>query len=89
MPEKQLRRKFNQFFGLQLDGSTHEAATRFAAAALCQVDEIKFASSLRFRAMIVAEARTYRGRNFTPLAQTFGVSPTAMAIQLEFLGLVV
>jgi hypothetical protein len=40
------------------------------------------------RAFAVAQLDSFRGRAFAPLAEQFGVSPTAMGIQLLEAGLV-
>jgi hypothetical protein len=53
------------------------------------VDEIQFSSNLRYRALVIAETASYAGQHFVPLTTAFGVSSTALAIQLEDLGLVI
>jgi hypothetical protein len=91
MPRKALVRKFTEAFGSQFDGRRPDpdVAFWFSAGTGRAVDEIQFSSSLRYRATVVAETRSFGGRYFTPLVRTFGVSPTAMAIQLEDLRLVI
>lgn len=89
MPEKQLRRRFEQVFGERFDGRSVAAAARFSAGTRRPVNEIQFSTNRRYRAMKLAEATSFGGRYFTPLSSAFEVSPTAMAIQLEILGLVV
>jgi hypothetical protein len=91
MPGKALKRKFIDAFGSQIDGRqpNHEWAFWFSAGTRHQVDEIQFSAELRYRAMIVAETCSFGTRHFTPLVKTFGVSSTAMAIQLEDLRLVI
>ena len=91
MPEKMLNRKFIEAFGSPIDGRqpNHELAFWLSAGTRRQVNEIEFSSDLRYRAMVIAETSSLGSRRFTPLVKTFGVSPTAMAIQLEDLRLVV
>jgi hypothetical protein len=46
-------------------------------------------SELRLRSMLIAEVRSFGPKILLPLHKDFGVSVTAMAIQLEDLGLVI
>jgi len=87
MPAKVLKEKFEKAFGLRLDLTDPVTMSRLSIGVGRPIQEYEFASSLRFRSLIVAGAKPFRCS--ASLAATFGVSPTAMAIQLEDLGLVV
>jgi hypothetical protein len=91
MPRRMLIRKFTEALGPQFDGRIPNLNDAFwlSAGTDRAVTEIRLAEDLRYRAMVVAETRSFGGRHFTPLVRTFGVSPTAMAIQLEDLRLVI
>src|SRR5579863_1485959 len=91
MPEKALRRKFTAAFGSPFDGREPDSTAAFwlSAGSNRHVNEIQLSADLRYRAMIIAQTASFAGRHFTPLSTVFGVSPTALAIQLEDLGLVI
>jgi len=91
MPTKVLTSKFMEAFGSRVDGRqpNHELAFWLSAGTGRQVNEIDFSSDPRYRAMVVAETSSFGTHHFTPLVKTFGVSPTALAIQLEDLRLVI
>jgi hypothetical protein len=88
MPAKVLKEKFGDAFGLQIDLTDPVTISRLSIGVGRELNDYEFASNLRYRSMVIAGARSFTNR-FAPLASTFGVSPTAMAIQLEDLGLVI
>lgn len=91
MPTKQLTRTFMERFGAQFDGRRPDPSVAFwlSTGTPFRVNEIDLSSNLRYRAMVISETNSFGTRHFTPLVKTFGVSPTAMAIQLEDLRLVI
>lgn len=91
MPKKVLIKKFMSAFGGTIDGRNADQTLAFwlSAGTHRNVNEIDLSSSLRYRSMLIAETSSFGSSHFAPLARTFGVSPTAMAIQLEELRLVI
>jgi len=92
MPTKPLAAYFFEVFGERIDGSTqdHSLSTWLSIGTNRRVNEIDFARSLRYRALLIAQTTSFGPTpNFVPLAKRFGVSPSAMAIRLENLGLVI
>lgn len=87
MPELIVRRRFRECFltqGFELNDST--------AYALCQSNAHEVQQTYRTRRHLsraLATAVSYNGKSFMSLANYFRVSPTAMAIRLEELDLVV
>jgi Zn-dependent peptidase ImmA (M78 family) len=91
MPRKILKSEFNQRFGVCLDGSQpdQELAFWLSAGLGRDIDMIELAKNgTSYRAFLISGLSSFRGRHFIPLADRFGVSLKAMAIQLEKLGLV-
>lgn len=91
MPTKFLTKYFHQHFGGPVDGTEpSEELTFWLSAGLNQeVDIIELAQQgTKYRALLISQISAYKFGRFIPLAKRFGVSPTAMAIQLEYLGLV-
>ncbi|HYX71586.1 MAG TPA: ImmA/IrrE family metallo-endopeptidase [Nitrososphaera sp.] len=91
MPRKVLRKYFIQHFGEMIDGrQPNEDLTVWLSAGTGEsIDMIELAKrGARYRALLISKASTYKGRRLISLADRFGVSHTAMAIQLEELGLV-
>ena len=91
MPTRLVTEHFEQVFIRPIDGRTpdYELAERLSSPER-KINEIDLSANLRFRSMAVAVASSYGpGMVFVPLARRFGVSPTAMAIKLEELGLVI
>ncbi len=95
MPTKALKRRFIDAFGGPFDGRKIDSEVAFWLSAgvarrgiARRVTEVDLSSNLRYRAMIIAETASFAGHHFSPLTDAFGVSPTALAIQLEDLGLV-
>lgn len=92
MPYKSLNAYFMQAFGQPVCGTAqnHSLATWLSVGTGRPVNEIEFNSSTRYRALVIAQTKSYGPtQDFVPLAKRFGVSATAMAIRLEHLGLVV
>jgi hypothetical protein len=92
MPVKPLTKYFGQLFGQRIDGSIqdHSLSTWLSVGTNRRVNEIDFGRSLRYRALLIAITTSFGpAPNFVPLAVKFGVSPSAMAIRLEGLGLVI
>lgn len=91
MPRKILRQYFNRYFGEIIDGRepNEDLAFWLSAGTKQNIDFIELAKRpARYRALLISQLSSYKGRHFISLADRFGVSPTAMAIQLEDLGLV-
>jgi hypothetical protein len=89
MPSEILMGRFGIILGKPIDGEdpTLELASRLVGNRT--IDPVKFASYRRYRSLVVAQTPLFRnGRCFPALAKQFVVSPTAMAIQLEDLHLV-
>jgi len=91
MPSKYLTRVFQDTFGGRVDGRTPSDALAYSLSVgtnqtISPRDLIS--RGIRYRSLLIAETNFYDQRQFCPLAEHFRVSPTAMAIQLEDLGLV-
>lgn len=91
MPSEVLAGYFTAAFGGPIDGRvlTPALTSWLLSASKQAVSEAHFFKNLRCRSLLVATISPFRpGRYFEPLAKRFLVSPTAMAIQLEDVGLV-
>jgi Zn-dependent peptidase ImmA (M78 family) len=91
MPTKLLNKVFRENFGDPLDGRTpnEDLAFWFTTASATKVDPSELASrGPKYRALLLAQAKSWRGSFLVSLSDRFGVSPSAMAIQLLELGLV-
>jgi len=91
MPQKLLAEYFEVVFGQLISADSVTSEQLFwLRSGKADIDELRFQSNLRYRALVVASTSYFRsGKPFISLAERFGVSPTAMAIQLEYSGLVV
>jgi hypothetical protein len=92
MPAKPLTEYFHRVFGERVDGRIQDRnlATWLSVGTNRRVNEIEFSSRLMYRALLISETRSCGpAPDFVPLAKKFGVSPTAMAIRLGGLGLVI
>ncbi len=91
MPTKLLKKVFRESFGPPIDGRIpdDDLAFWFSAASPTKIEPSELtARGPRYRAFLLAQAEIWQSTSVVPLADRFGVSPTAMAIQLEELGLV-
>ncbi len=91
MPTKLLNKVFHKSFGPPIDGRmpNDDLAFWFSAASPTKIEPSELAArGPRYRALLLARAEIWQSTSVIPLADLFGVSPTAMAIQLEGLGLV-
>jgi hypothetical protein len=91
MPSRTLREYFKRQFGASIDGRepNEELAFWLSTSAGQTIDAIELAKrGAEYRGLLISQASSYQGRRFIPLADRFGVSPTAMAIQLKDLLLV-
>lgn len=91
MPTKLLNKVFSEIFGTPIDGRipNDDLAFWFSNALSIKIKPSELiAYEPRRRALLLAQAKTWKSVPIIPLADRFGVSPTAMAIQLEELGLV-
>ena len=91
MPTKLVIKIFHKSFGGPVDGRTpnDDLAFWFSTASTTKIEPSKLAThGPRYRALLLAQAQTWQGSPLVSLADRFGVSPTAMAIQLVDLGLV-
>ena len=91
MPTKLLNKMFSEIFGTPIDGRipNDDLAFWFSNALSIKIKPSELiAYEPRRRALLLAQAKTWKSVPIIPLADRFGVSPTAMAIQLEELGLV-
>jgi hypothetical protein len=91
MPSKILVEIVNQRFGGPIGVSqlTDEAAHLLSAGCEIESSPSDFMNGgRRFVAMALSRLSTFGQQHFVPLVRRFGVSPTAMAIQLEDLRLV-
>ena len=86
MPTKVLSQNFENVFGGRIDGATPGNLARLAIGS--GRSEVDLARDLRYRAMVVADLKSFRSVPIVPLSTRFGVSTPAMAIQLEDLRLV-
>lgn len=85
MPEKLVRARFAANFGTECFRLTE--ATAFALLRGSLVDAQKKCKTLRDLSRLLATADRYNTQQIAPLASQFRVSPEAMAIRLEELGL--
>lgn len=91
MPTRVLKMYFLEMFGKPIDGrvSTSELAQDLSSIGNTSITCEDLARGSRFRSLLVANLSANRfGAYFPPIAKRFGVSRTAMAIQLENLQLV-
>ena len=91
MPTKLLKKVFHESFGPPIDGRMpdDDLAFWFSNASSTKIKPSELAAyEPRRRALLIAQAKTWQSTSIPPLADRFAVSPTAMAIQLEELGLV-
>ena len=91
MPTKVLMLHFKEMFGEPIDGRvpTSELASWLSTGSKQVVSVADLSKGVRYRSMVVAGKSLFKlGSYFPPLAQSFCVSITAMAIQLEDLKLV-
>jgi IrrE N-terminal-like domain len=91
MPSRVLVKYFMQMFGKIIDGTfpTSALADELSALSNTTIKRESFSKGLRYRSMLIASLPVIRlGKYCAPLAKHFLVSPTAMAIQLEDLRLV-
>lgn len=85
MPARLVRERFTGNFGTQLFSLSDGTAFALLGAGL---DKARARlKSERVLAKALATAARYNGRQIVPMASQFNVSPTAMAIRLEELGL--
>jgi hypothetical protein len=93
MPHKRVDAYFREHFGSPINGESKELQDLvfwLQSGSLLKLDAFAFRQDRRYRALAVARASfSGPGTPFVSLAQKFGVSPTAMAIQLEDFALVV
>jgi hypothetical protein len=87
MPRKVLSESFENAFGGRIDGTPSGNLKPLAIAS--GRSEVDLAKSLRYRAMVVADLKSFRSVPIIPLSTRFGVSSTSMAIQLDDLRLVI
>ena len=91
MPERLLRPAFVERFDSEIDGRVpdEDLAFNLRPAMRNRVDARELAArGARYRALLVAQTRTWLGVPIVSLAEAFRVSPSAMAIELEEAGLV-
>jgi Zn-dependent peptidase ImmA (M78 family) len=91
MPAEIMTGHFQLIFGEPIDGRDPSSTllSRLTAISNQSFRPKDFSQNVRYRSLLVANMPVQRmGRYFSPLAKTFGVSVSAMAIQLEDLGLV-
>lgn len=91
MPKKILSAYVRDCFGGPIDGRRPNEALAFwlSVAAKRDLDPVELANCRPFyRAKLVSQIWTCRTNRFLPLVRKFGLSPTALAIQLCELGLV-
>jgi|AMFO01.1.fsa_nt_gi hypothetical protein len=86
MPTKLLKQRFFEQFGM--DSFSLNEDTAFALNLGSLHDARERCGSLRGVSLMLAKADHYNGRFFPSLADQFRVSPLAMAIRLEELGLI-
>lgn len=90
MPRRHLLAVFEELFGAPIDGRSPSQALADAVSLGKQrawhPTELSKAPPIE-RARAIAKAGFYKGRHFTPLAEYFQVSQTAMGIQLLDCGL--
>jgi hypothetical protein len=91
MPRKPIVSFFERNFGSAIDGGSLDARIAlWLSTNGRRLNEIDLCKDLRRRSLAVAVASSFGPDHvFVPLSKKFGVSPTAMAIRLEELGLVI
>src|SRR5205085_8276692 len=90
MPRKVLTEYFTRHFGACIDGTRpdEELAFWLSAGAGRDINMIELSKyGVSYRAFLISGLSSYRSRHFVSMADRFGVSLKAMAIQLEKLGL--
>jgi Zn-dependent peptidase ImmA (M78 family) len=90
MPTKVLTKYFQQMFSEPIDGRIPSVElARWLSDEDSQISAAALSKGLRYRSLLVARKSVVKsGKYFKSLANSFGVSITAMAIQLEDLKLV-
>jgi hypothetical protein len=89
MPRKILRAYFEKCFGHPIDATEPNDDAAWLASVADTTDQIDVVRrGVKYRAFVVARLTSSGGNNFVSLADRFGVSPSAMAIQLIDLELV-
>lgn len=91
MPSRPLVSYFERAFGAVINGKAMDAGTALLLATTGRkLNEIDLSADLRRRSLAAAQASSFGpNRLFVSLSRRFGVSPTAMAIRLEELELVI
>lgn len=93
MSHKPLTAYFQENFGRPISGNCEnlqDLVSWLQSGRQEHVDALQFRQNRRYRSLVTAQAWCCKpGIPFVPLAKRFGVSPTAMAIQLEDCALVV
>jgi hypothetical protein len=91
MPRKQVTQYFEHCFGGAIDGREVDPELAFWLGTVAgqSIDEVELVRrGVNYRALLVAQVSAFKGARFLPLADRFGVSPSAMGYQLKELGLV-
>jgi Zn-dependent peptidase ImmA (M78 family) len=88
MPRKRLIDRFSNAFGDPIS-CNDRGKLELLQMHNPQLSVSRLESELRLRSMLIAEVRSFGPKILLPLHKDFGVSVTAMAIQLEDLGLVI
>jgi Zn-dependent peptidase ImmA (M78 family) len=91
MPSRHVERFFRGRYGeiMHIERGADDLAQSLSAGTGLEISPSDLLQKgIRFAALIVAQNSTFGGRHFASLASRFGVSPTAMAIQLEDLRLI-
>src|SRR5262249_39563966 len=91
MPGPVVKSIFLQYFGGEIEGARlNEHFVHWVSLAIGrQVDPVPFVQKgALYRALLIAEMKSFAGTPFVSLADRFGVSRIAMAIQLVDLRLV-
>ena len=91
MPSPVLKELFINYFGGEINGTEiNEDLVHWVSLGTQKpVDKLSFVRKGKmYRALLVSEMTAFAGAPFLSLADVFGVSKTAMAIQLTDLGLV-
>jgi Zn-dependent peptidase ImmA (M78 family) len=87
IPRKRLRDLFSEAFGEPISGK--DGRLELIQMHKPHLSMNRLANQLRLRSLLIAEACSLGPQSFFPLYRYFGVSLTAMAIQLEDLRLVI
>ena len=91
MPTFHVVKTFFQYFGGPIDGTepNEELAFWLSAGSKKEFDAIDFSMwTRRSRSRLIVQVSSFKTKHFHSLAERYGVSITAVAIQLEDLGLV-